>query len=522
MDGERVMATLTSGARWSAAVAIFGVVGVLGCTDTEIVFRDREVYNPPADATNGFLGYYDQETQLTTCGNCHVEKQAGWETTGHNTAWEDLQNSGHASETCEGCHTVNENGNALTEAAGYNLVADSAYHDVQCESCHGPGLDHVMNPDVSAPFASLKAGLDLGTGCGDCHAGAHHPFVDQWEQSAHGSPGALSYAGTREPCNQCHEGKTALAVKFGEVDDYLEKDDPTPLPITCAVCHDPHGSPNENNLRAPINVASREHLCVTCHSRSATPPSSHGPHSPQGLLVLGVSAGWIPPDFQYDTTKIAGTHGTEANPKLCATCHVNQFEVSDPNSGDFLFSSKGHTFEAIPCLDANGVPVEGPCPDTERDFSACVNSGCHGSQDVARTLIGVVEGRLHNLLDQLWYDTNGDHVMDVGDAGLLPQVVAQGDTLQLNVEDDLITVAEGALWNAQLAHTAARPWWADGEAFGIHFSAHRGSGRGVHNPFLLEALLTASINAVKDKYNLAPPIGLDLTVHATPPPGMSQ
>jgi hypothetical protein len=88
------------------------------------------------------------------------------------------------------------------------------------------------------------------------------------------------------------------------------------------------------------------------------------------------------------------------------------------------------------------------------------------------------------------------------------------------VADNVTTVAEGALWNAMLAHTRDRPHFASGEAFGVHFSSHRGSGNGVHNPFLLEALLTASIQAVKARYGLAPPIGLDLTVHATPPPGL--
>ena len=31
------------------------------------------------------------------------------------------------------------------------------------------------------------------------------------------------------------------------------------------------------------------------------------------------------------------SHGSEANPRLCAGCHVNQFTVTDQETGDFLF-----------------------------------------------------------------------------------------------------------------------------------------------------------------------------------------
>lgn len=490
----------------------------VGCDD-DIIEVERRVFDPPPDAQFGFLGYFDTLTQVTTCGNCHVGKQAGWETTGHAEAWATLEDRDRVRAPCDGCHSVNERGNALTEAAGYNLVPDARYHDVQCESCHGPGLEHVQNPDASQPLASLLVGVDLGNGCGDCHNGTHHGFVEQWALSRHGTVPAQVRA-TSSSCLPCHEGRTALASKFGETDDYIEKDGTDPLPITCAVCHDPHGSPNENNLRAPIAVASRDHLCVTCHSRRGTPPSSHGPHAFQGLLVLGEDVGWIPPGFEYDTSRIISTHGTERNPKLCATCHVNQFTVRDPDGG-FVFAAKGHTFEAIPCVDADGIPIGGgTCTLSERNYSACVDLGCHGDEDVARSALTVVQGRLHDDLDLIWDDTDGNHVIDVTDGGLLPQVVAMGDTAQLDVTDDITTVAEGALWNAMIAHTPQRPHFGSGEVFGIHFGSHRGSGRGAHNPFLLEALLAASVNALVDAYGLTPPPGFDPTVEAIPPPSM--
>ncbi len=143
--------------------------------------------------------------------------------------------------------------------------------------------------------------------------------------------------------------------------------------------------------------------------------------------------------------------------------------------------------------------MEGPCELSARYFDGCSISGCHGGPDWAREADyrGII-GRLNELLDSLWFDTDSDRVIDATDGGLLPQVVALGDPFQLDVTDDSVTVPEGALWNAQLAFTSERPYFGDGEVFGIRFSASKTSGNGVHNPILLEPLLQASINALRD------------------------
>jgi hypothetical protein len=87
--------------------------------------------------------------------------------------------------------------------------------------------------------------------------------------------------------------------------------------------------------------------------------------------------------------------------------------------------------------------------------------------------------------------------------------VALGNSNDLDLTDETVTVAEGALWNAQLAHTADRPWFGEGEVFGEEFSAHRSSGGGVHNGSLLRRLLIASIEALVDEYGLTAAPGLD-------------
>src|SRR5512134_2647587 len=112
------------------AILVGLVAGLGACTDEQIVYVNRP-FNPPVDAVNGFLGYFDVAAKQTSCGNCHASTQAQWVGTAHANAWADLQNSGHAQGFCGGCHTVNDLGNVAADSQGYNLVQDASYHDVQ-------------------------------------------------------------------------------------------------------------------------------------------------------------------------------------------------------------------------------------------------------------------------------------------------------------------------------------------------------------------------------------------------------
>jgi predicted CXXCH cytochrome family protein len=444
------------------------VLLVAACTDTETVFVERPLFDDPPAAAAGFLGYGTEDTQatgLTVCGSCHAGKQSDWASTGHADAWDTLEGSGHSQEFCEGCHTVSENGNATTQPGGWTATADTRYFDVQCESCHGPGDNHVANPGASQPMASISVGTDVTTGCGECHTGSHHPFLEEWSQSRHGY-GGNSGVRAREGCDSCHEGREAL-VALGVNSTYTEQDASETQPIVCSVCHDPHGSPNAANLRYPIDVPNvDQNLCMKCHQKRAVPElaSSRGPHSPQGPLLLGEDVGWIPPNF--DTGTIVGTHGSDQNQRLCATCHVNSYEITDPVTEDFVFNATGHSFKAIACLDGQGVPTpDDSCALTERTFASCTAAGCHGSETVARSLFTVATLRISTLVGQL-------------DAQLAGVPSSEFDS-----NDNILTVAEGALFNQRLGE--------------IESSA-------IHNPFMTEALLLGSMQAVQNEYGVAP------------------
>ena len=458
-------------------VCFLGVAALItACVDERVVYEDVRFPPLPAGAAN-FVGYSDEAAKETVCGNCHVGQQGDWENTAHASAWQTLEGSGHAESFCEGCHTVGQLGNAVNEAGGWETTEDTRYHDVQCESCHGSGLDHIENPDVDAnvPMAPLAVGTDLTQGCGECHNGTHHPFVEEWSQSGHGN--VQTSAAERDSCWGCHTGENVL-LAWGVQDDYAEKqqaltDANTHLPITCGVCHDPHANNGEGQLRFPVDVPSEEeNLCMKCHHKRGVPDPTtfRGPHSPEGPVLLGYG-GWWPPSMEFPGGAVTATHGSERNPRLCAGCHVTSFTVTDDATGEFQFQSTGHLFQAIPCLDANGIPTTGDCGLQERSFQSCTGAGCHETEDVGRGLLTLAETRVEDLVAEL--------------AALLALV----PEAEFADDDGRYTTAEGSRFNRELAEVP---------------------GSTIHNPILIETLLRASIREVRQEYGLAAQTGVSL------------
>jgi predicted CXXCH cytochrome family protein len=481
--------------------AFITVISLGGCASDKIVFRNRAPFNPPPDAASGFLGYYDAATKQTTCGNCHVDFQGSWKATKHAGAYDAVSTSAGKAATCYSCHSVTGNGNTASgTVAGHDKVADSAYNDVQCESCHGPGLQHVEGVgqgNLIRPLAKLSM---TGTGnCGDCHTGTHTPFLEEWKASRHATISASR--ASNATCAGCHEGRAAL-LRWGVDVNFVEKANATDYqPVaSCAVCHDPHGSGNPSQLRYPVTSQDPDqNLCMKCHNRRSEPEiGTSSPHAPQGAMLLGF-AGYRPPGFAYDTARIYGSHATTLNPKLCAGCHIAKFTVTDAATGAFTFQATGHLMRPIPCLDAAGKPTaDKTCAytTTARSWQTCAASGCHANADVAAAAFTTVRARMKFYADQLWVDSNASGSLQASptDAGLLAQVKLSRPSEWSNT-DLVITPAEGAEFNARLC----------GE-FG---QTNADNSKGIHNPFLCEALMIATINYVRTYYGLpAPSIGV--------------
>lgn len=494
------------------ALPLLGVAA--GCTTEKIVYRDRDPFNEPVAAAKGFLGYYTaDDTKRTTCGNCHVDFQTRWKASAHAGAYASLP--ADAQDFCKSCHTVGMRGNLVTEAAGWDATKDPIYRDVQCESCHGPGLDHVRavnQGQVVRPLAKL--GMDGEGTCAECHSGAHHPYAEEWGLSNHAKPGTRA---SNTTCAPCHEGRGALAA-WGMSNNFLEKSAPTAYiaVASCATCHDPHGGDNPAQLRFPIDAPDvSQNLCMKCHMRYDAPTDTrYSPHGPQGSVLLG-EAGYRPAGFVYQEDRIFGSHATDANPGLCAGCHVAKFTVNDP-AGAFVSEATGHLMRAIPCLDAQGKPTaDKTCAYTPaaRSWATCTGSGCHVNAAAASAAFTSRRDLMALLTGQLWVNTNGNGNLDAApaDAGLLARVkqLYPGEWSQ----DNRISPAEGAEFNARLC--------------GSYNQSTADNSKGTHNPFLCQALLAATINEIVATYALpAPSAEVQAIIKASlgevPPTGMQR
>ncbi|HYF93063.1 MAG TPA: ammonia-forming cytochrome c nitrite reductase subunit c552 [Symbiobacteriaceae bacterium] len=279
--------------------------------------------------------------------------------------------------SCGGCHA----GRAFQA----NLQTEVG---VGCESCHGPGREHVLGKgDVSKIFVST----DPRNSCTQCHSGnntdskgvrypvgyrpgmkieevpgfvpikhdpnaaptaQHHKgAVGQWAVSAHANAtNRLIERGetylNRQECIKCHSTAAGLMIADGQTfvaSEHLVNDG-----VSCVACHDPHGNNIENSLKMEPQA-----LCLSCHSvaRGGEPVAQIGttraPHSPQGDMLQGISAiGIAPTKGAHSELTCVECHMTEGNHLMkvlkpadvigttrkdsCSACHTN----SSPESRD--------------------------------------------------------------------------------------------------------------------------------------------------------------------------------------------
>ena len=107
----------------------------------------------------------------TACQRCHQQEYLQWSATRHAFAYETLlKKERYFDAGCVSCHTT-----GLGYSTGFQIGdQDSTLKGVQCETCHGPGKQHVGNPKKT----NIRNGADTGL-CLECHDPKHSPgFAD--------------------------------------------------------------------------------------------------------------------------------------------------------------------------------------------------------------------------------------------------------------------------------------------------------------------------------------------------------
>ena len=116
------------------------------------------------------------------CQACHQAQHEIWSQSEHAKAFRDLETVGKAYDShCVGCHVV-----GFEQPGGY-LDQDLSRHlqAVQCENCHGAGLEHAMSGGKTATPNNQKPKAEI---CAQCHIREHSPafkLEEYWPKIAH-------------------------------------------------------------------------------------------------------------------------------------------------------------------------------------------------------------------------------------------------------------------------------------------------------------------------------------------------
>ena len=378
---------------------------------------------------NGAL-YYGVEGGPISCKSCHnidlfdyvYDK---WLGTNHASTTQkglDGELSSHFNESCLECHSTgydpaanNDGFDDFPFVFPTSLVSGTYNQyltrypeamkraDVQCESCHGPGSDHLSNIDNSKIDVTLSSDV-----CAYCHKeGSHHIIPLQWDVSVHAAETHLYSGSSRYSCTPCHNGQGFVDFVKGNPQSVQVN-----IAITCATCHDPHNAENLHQVRTTsatlmngrvVDDAGLGGLCINCHqSRNNAVPfvenylkslnSRFGPHhGPQGDMLIGTNA------YTWGEELNLSPHYAAVE-NACVGCHMypNAHVLGEvPSAG-------GHTFSMV---DGYGNDNVEACSNCHGNFGAEFSDKkfyINGSADldkngVAEGLQIEVEGLLHQL-----------------------------------------------------------------------------------------------------------------------------
>jgi DmsE family decaheme c-type cytochrome len=228
------------------------------------------------------------------------------------------------SKPCETCHAGLFDEFQLT-VMGRNIKSGkiTAQGKMECETCHGPGSAHV-NGGGGREKGGIRSfrltdsrGVDVedfNGVCLSCHERGDRTY---WQNSAHESRGLacvnchtvmrkvsprnqLKTPLVMDTCFQCHKDRKAQAQRSSHMPVREGK-------ITCANCHNPHGSAGEKLLKE----ASINDTCYTCHADKRGPFLFEHPPVRENCLNCHEPHG-----SNHESLLIV------ARPRLCQQCHT--------------------------------------------------------------------------------------------------------------------------------------------------------------------------------------------------------
>ena len=263
------------------------------------------------------------------------------------------------SEVCKDCHEAYYN-KLMKSVHGKKAVPGNPENREGCESCHGPGAQHVEKGGGRGVaifvFSRKESFTARDSKCLTCHEDMRG--VVNWNLSMHKTAGIS--------CDMCHSIHMAKEQK-----DLLKEREPTlcfschkniraqtnkqshhPIneafvgrqALKCSSCHNPMGT---SNIKAMIRADSVNDLCYKCHAEKRGPYAFEHPPVPENCLHCHEIHG-------SNHSRLL----TRKVPLLCQSCHNDGGHPGNPYTNLHSFpgpaTSGKNRFFGRSCLNCHG------------------------------------------------------------------------------------------------------------------------------------------------------------------------
>lgn len=275
------------------------------------------------------------------------------------------------SSVCQSCHAQVAQDWAST-AHGKALGDQGLAQGLQgCESCHGPGSDHVGSMGKKPPLEPFEDLSHAETACGKCHLKqADSPAPEAWRKIEPEYWHRTQHANQQISCLSCHkvhggvdrslqDAPSALCLKchqsvMGKESEYTHE------PIAkgkCLLCHLPHGGSARHNLVDNLPAA-----CLSCHGPAE---NLAAPHSNFAMEKSNCTPCHNPHSHDRQSALLGKVQHPPFAARKCDVCHV----ASAEHSPSELVKPKNelclgcHPADKIaPATGAQGAPLTGHPP----------------------------------------------------------------------------------------------------------------------------------------------------------------